>query len=123
MILSLVLILFVISIIQNIAKVYSGDTFEPKEIRVEILNGCGENGAAMKMRSSLIEKGYNVVSFGNAMQYNFERTLVVNRGGNADVTDHFAKDIGCRNRITQVDTTAYVDVLLILGKDYGKYLN
>ena len=123
MALSVILILFCASIVQNVVKLYAGKGPLRSDIRVEILNGCGERNAATAMRSTLLDRGYNVVRFGNARQFNFERTLIVNRGGRPDLSEMVARDLGCRSRITQIDTTQYIDVILILGRDYDNYLS
>ena len=123
MILSTILILFTVSIVQNVMKLYAGKAPARSAVRVEILNGCGERGAATSMRTALLNRGYNVVSFGNARQFDFEHTIVVDRGGHPDLAGLVARDLGCRRGITQIDTTRYIDVTVILGSDCERYLD
>ena len=46
---------------------------------IEVLNSCGEPGAAAKMRTYLRENGFDVVSFGNDRLGNNKETIIVLR--------------------------------------------
>ncbi|UCG29110.1 MAG: LytR C-terminal domain-containing protein [candidate division WOR-3 bacterium] len=91
-------------------------------IRVEVLNGCGENRLAMKVANVLRKQGFNVVKIGNAGQSDFENTVVIERS-TEDYTNakYFAKRIGCKYIGRDIDPALHLEVTLILGRDYLKY--
>lgn len=90
-------------------------------IRVEVLNGCGINRLALKVTNRLRKQGFNVVTIGNAREPDFEETVVIERNDEQMANArYFAKRIGCRNIGKDIDPALYVDVTLIIGKDYGK---
>jgi len=90
-------------------------------IRVEVLNGCGENRLAIKITNLLRKQGFNVVKIGNTDQQNFEETIVIERGDmDMENAKYFAKRIGCKKIGKDVDPALYLEVTLIVGKDYKK---
>ena len=91
-------------------------------IRVEVLNGCGENRLAMKVANILRRMGFNVVKIGNATSRDFLNTVVIERSREAtENARHFAKVIGCKNVGKDIDKALHLEVSLILGQDYTKY--
>jgi len=91
---------------------------EQKVIRVEVLNGCGVAGLAGEMTDYLRLKGFDVVNVGNAENFNFPETLVVDRVGDMPSAWQVARAVGIDNVIQQKDEDLLLDVTLILGKDY-----
>jgi hypothetical protein len=91
-------------------------------IRVEVLNGCGENRLAIKVANILRRMEFNVVKIGNATGRDFLHTVVIERSSeDADNARYFAKVIGCKNVGKDIDRALHVEVSLILGQDYAKY--
>lgn len=91
-------------------------------IRVEVLNGCGENRLAMKVANILRRMGFNVVKIGNATSRDFLNTVVIERSReDTENARHFAKVIGCKNVGKDIDKALHLEVSLILGQDYTKY--
>ncbi len=88
-------------------------------VRVEILNGSGESGAAAKLASYLRQGGFNVVLVGSADRYDYLRTLVVARtdddGPSRDVTRY----LGDVDRVKQ-RARSEADVTVVVGKDRGR---
>jgi len=88
-------------------------------VRVEILNGSGEPGAAAKLASYLRQGGFNVVQVGSADRYDYLRTLVVARtdddGPSRDVTRY----LGDGDRVKQ-RARSEADVTVVVGKDRGR---
>ncbi len=88
-------------------------------VRIEVLNGSGEPGAAAKLASSLREGGFNVVSVGSADRYDYLRTLVVERTDNdrgaAAVGQYLGEVIRIRQR-----ARSEADVTVIVGRDRGR---
>lgn len=93
---------------------------EPKVVRVEVLNGCGEAGLAKKVTDFLRIKGFDVVNMGNAESFEFPETIVVDRVGDMTSAWKLARAVGVNNVIQQKDADLLLEVTLILGKDYGK---
>jgi hypothetical protein len=91
-------------------------------IRVEVLNGCGENRLAIKVANILRRMEFNVVKIGNATDRDFLHTVVIERS-REDIENarYFAKVIGCKNVGKDIDGALHLEVSLILGQDYARY--
>lgn len=91
-------------------------------IRVEVLNGCGENRLAIKVANILRRMGFNVVKIGNATTRDFLNTVVIERSReDTENARYFAKVIGCKNVGKDIDKALHLEVSLVLGQDYAKY--
>ncbi|MBN2620652.1 LytR C-terminal domain-containing protein [candidate division WOR-3 bacterium] len=101
---------------------------DPEEIykknsnmRVEVLNGCGINRLALKVTNALRKQGFNVVTIGNTQESDFEETVIIERSDeNMKNARYFAGRIGCHNIGKDIDPALYIEVTLIIGKDYEK---
>lgn len=99
---------------------------DPEEIyrknsnmRVEVLNGCGVNRLAIKVANLLRKRGFNVVRIGDAHKKDFEETVVLERNNeNMENAKYFASRIGCENIGKDIDAALFLEVTLIIGKDY-----
>ncbi len=91
-------------------------------LRVEVLNGCGENRLALKVANVLRRRGFNVVKIGNAAQSDFEKTVVIERSSD-DYSNakYFARRIKCKYIGKDIDPALHLEVSLILGLDYSRY--
>jgi hypothetical protein len=93
-------------------------------VRVEVLNGCGVNDLAYKISLFLREKGYDVVEISDVKGGNVERTIVIERVDksmkNAKI---LGKVINCQRITAMIDSTLFLEVTLLLGKDYKKYFS
>lgn len=91
-------------------------------LRVEVLNGCGENRLAIKVANVLRRRGFNVVTIGNATQSNFEKTVVIERSrDDYSNAKYFARRIKCKYIGKDIDPALHLEVSLILGLDYSRY--
>ena len=93
------------------------------DIKVEVLNGCGEKGVAAKISDFLRTEHIDVVRSENADNFDYEKTVLIQRS--YDFTNlktvASALDFDINNEeqvITQPSSTSDVDLTLILGKDY-----
>lgn len=93
---------------------------EQKVVRVEVLNGCGAAGLAKKITDYLRLKGFDVVNVGNAENFDFPETIVVDRVGDIAGAWQIARAIGIDNVIQQKDEDLLLDVTLILGRDFNQ---
>ena len=91
-------------------------------IRVEVLNGCEEKGLARKVTSLLRRSGFDVVNFGNAENFDFLETIVVDRSGQIEKAQQVAQTLGVENCVQQIKQDPYriEDVLVIIGRDFHK---
>ncbi len=84
--------------------------------RVEVLNGSGKSGLAKLATGQLRDAGFDVVQFGNAQTT--DTSYVIDRIGKADVAAAVGRQLSILTVKTQIDTTRFVDVSVVLGKDW-----
>lgn len=88
-------------------------------VRVEVLNGGGHAGAAREGRDVLREAGFDVVFFGNAGTFDRDSSVVLDRVGRLESARDVADALGIRLVRTEVDANLYLDVTVVLGKDWA----
>ncbi len=91
-----------------------------KPIEVQVLNGSGTDGLASECRNYLRTLDYDVVGEGNAEDFHFESTIIIDRKGkirNAEKVA-YALNVPYDNVIQQINDYLYLDVTIIIGKDY-----
>ena len=98
---------------------------------LEIQNGTTVSGLARNTMALLRSAGYDILSTGNADSNDYEKTIIINHIGNAEVAKSLGDFIRCSNIIEETvsldadSTTAAsnVDFTIILGKDFdGRYV-
>ena len=97
----------------------------PDPLRVEILNGCGIKGLASKTATFLRRKGYDVRDFRNADSKNIEHTTILVRSGDRSHGEELASTIALPLEMILMEEDpglVDVDVSLVLGEDYKKYV-
>lgn len=94
----------------------------PNTGQIQILNGCGRAGAAEHFRNYLSDKGFDIIEFGNAPTWNYERTLVAARSGNTVVARDLARVLGTENLVHLRDPSSLVDATVFVGKDYEELI-
>ncbi len=121
-----ILILFLGYSLLNKLNVF-GDNSEIKNVvkhkinmQIEVLNGCGVDGVADMFTDSLRKKNIDVVNTGNYRSYNIDNSIVIDRTGNIYNAEYVAEVIGVDNKqvIQQKNKNYFLDVTLIIGKDY-----
>ena len=95
-------------------RTYKGD--------IEVLNSCGEPGAAAKVRTFLRENGFDVVSFGNDLLQNYDETIIVLRNPEWEGAQALAKTLQTKNVLTVVSKRSYVDAAVYIGKDFKQII-
>jgi hypothetical protein len=108
------------------------DDVEKKEVAAEIiqldvLNGCGISGVADRFTDYLRARNFDVVELGNysvngKVNYNVDETFVIDRIGNKANAVKVAETLGIENVkvIQQLNEDYFLDVSLVIGKDYYK---
>ncbi|MEP0861111.1 MAG: LytR C-terminal domain-containing protein [Ignavibacterium sp.] len=94
-------------------------------IQVEVLNGCGTAGLADKFTDLLRSKKFDVVKTGNFASFDIDNSFVIDRVGNKEFAYSLADSIGIpkSNVIQQFNRNYYLDVTLVIGKDFNNLLN
>ena len=93
-------------------------------IQVEVLNGCGVNSLADRFTDYLRLQNIDVVKTGNYESFNIYESLVIDRSGNIANAHKVAKVLGIKekNVIQQLNDDYFLDVSIIVGKDYHQLL-
>ena len=88
-------------------------------IRVAVLNGCGESQVAGRLTKRMRALGFDVIYEGNAENFNFLQSMVVDRRGDLDKARRVAATLGLPH-LQQVneDTFRLEEVAVIIGRDY-----
>jgi hypothetical protein len=94
--------------------------YAPRErVRVEVLNAAGVAGVAREVMNLLREDGFDVVQYGNAPSFDRDSTLVIDRVGRVELAEGVANALGIRNVLVEPDPDLYVDVTVMLGRDWA----
>ena len=98
---------------------------------LEIQNGTSVQGLARNTSALLQSAGYDVLSQGNADSNDYEKTVIINHIGNAEIAKNLGDFIRCTNIIEEsvsaesefTAVASNVDFTIILGKDFdGRYV-
>ncbi|MCH8032211.1 MAG: LytR C-terminal domain-containing protein [Bacteroidetes bacterium] len=91
-----------------------------KNMQIEVLNGCGVDGIADMFTDSLRKKNFDVVNTGNYRTFKIDNSIVIDRTGNIINAEYLAEVIGIDKKqvIEQKNKNYFLDVTLIIGKDY-----
>jgi hypothetical protein len=87
-------------------------------VRVEVLNGGGQAGAARAATGLLREAGFDVVFFGNAGSFDQDSSLVLDRVGEPAWARAVAEALGIHNLRSEPNPNLYLDVSVVLGRDW-----
>ena len=95
------------------------------DIKIEVMNGCGEKGVAHKIGDYLrLEQQLDVVRSENADNWDYKSTMLILRSNNQEkletVADAIGFNINDKNRVSvKIDSDSDVDLTLLLGEDYN----
>ena len=97
---------------------------------LEIQNGTMVQGLARNTMALLQSAGYDILTTGNADSNDYEKTVIINHIGNAEIAKSLGDFIRCTNIVDEsvsqdADSTSAsnVDFTIILGKDFdGRYV-
>ena len=100
-----------------------------RNIKIEVLNGCGIKGIAAKTSEYLRSNHrIDVIRSDNADRYDYPNTLIIGRNENLEkillVSKSFGVSIDNKNIVRhEPNESLGVDVTVILGKDINSYSN
>ena len=100
--------------VEKMVRTYKGD--------VEVLNSCGMQGAAAKMRSYLRENGFDVVSSRNDRLQNYDETVLVLRNPEWEGAKALARALKTKNVLVVHSSRAVVDAAVYIGKDFEQII-
>lgn len=86
-------------------------------IRVQVLNASGVRGQARRATMELRDRGFDVVEIGNASERR-DTTLVLSRLGEVEWAERVARALGEAQVEERPDSTRYVEVSVLLGRDW-----
>lgn len=96
-------------------------------IQLNVLNGCGVSGVADRFTDYLRSHDFDVVELGNyeingKINYSVDETFVIDRIGNKANAEKVAEVLGINKVkvVQQINRDYFLDVSLIIGKDYYK---
>jgi len=93
---------------------------ERGRISISVENGSGIEGAAGKASNFLKEKGYNIVSTGNAKNYNYHGVIIKVKSSTSVYLNLIKKDLGEKYAVSEslsdLSQDFPSDVLIIIGK-------
>ena len=131
LLLSVVIIFLTYSIITKVDYFSSNNSDEEnvrenkKPVQLEVLNGCGVNGVADNFTDYLRAANFDVVNIGNYRSFEVDFSLVIDRTGNIKNAFEISSKLGIEknNIIQQVNKEYFLDVTLVIGKDYKRLKN
>ncbi|MBV9775130.1 MAG: LytR C-terminal domain-containing protein [Gemmatimonadetes bacterium] len=89
-----------------------------ERVRVEVLNASGISGLARQATRTLRDRGFDVVSFGNAKGSPGTPSVVIDRVGKQGVARSVADALQIADVRSRPDTALYVEVTVVLGRDW-----
>ena len=89
-------------------------------IQVEVLNGCGVSAIGDRFTDFLRNNNFDVVKNGNYISFDIDESLVIDRTGNMANAYKVAKALGIKNEnvIQQLNKDYFLDVSIVVGRDY-----
>lgn len=89
-------------------------------IQVEVRNGAGVDQLAAETTQYLRERGFDVVDMGNYETFTQERSVVIDRVGDAQAARKVAEALGLSSdRVRQdIRRQYYLDASVVIGHDY-----
>ena len=90
----------------------------PGNVKVEVLNGCGQTGVAQKAKSKLAAQGFKIVSVGDADSWKYQKTKILYRDGQDAKAQCVKKYLPDSQLVVSRKIGESADIRVILGKDY-----
>ena len=116
------LLCLVVLLVLSLFDVFALPPTRAEDLTVLVLNGCGVEGVGQRVAMHLRDLGLDVVDFRNADSFDYQESMVVDRTGDMSGAVVVARMIEARGVIQQIPETPLVDVVVIVGADYERYL-
>ncbi|RQV93851.1 LytR family transcriptional regulator [bacterium] len=92
-----------------------------KQIRLQVLNGCGERGIARNVAPALRKLGFDVRENRNAKNFRHETSKVYDRSGDMSLAYEVANAVGIDSSLVDElidEELVDIDVTIVIGADY-----
>jgi hypothetical protein len=86
-------------------------------VKVELLNASGQRGLARRAMHYFRERGFDVVSVGNATQKS-DSSVVFDRTGHPEWAKHAVRALGAARTESRPDESRYLDLTIVLGATF-----
>jgi len=94
-----------------------------RRVRVEVLNGAGDAGAAAQVTEALRAAGFDVKTYGNADRFDYATSHVLDRSGRPGAAGAVSAALGGIGVVERLDGELYLDATVILGGDWRDLLS
>ena len=94
---------------------------DPRWVRIEVLNGTGEQGIAAQTRDYLQAQGWQVVAIGDADRSDYSKTLVVNYGVPETIIQRVSHDMALQpgsSALKGLSSSQPIDLRIVVGRDF-----
>ena len=127
--LSFILVIYALSLVRHLTLNKAQGIEEPIYIKIQVLNGCGENRLAEKIRDELISRKwgnliFDVIDVDNFKDSNISHTLILDRKGEEGIAYQVADILGIKKGNVLLkrleDNYLDIDIALVLGADYSQ---
>lgn len=85
--------------------------------RIEVLNGNGIPGSARGVSELIKAKGFNVIGVGDAWNFDFEKTVIIDKVGERGLASELGRLLGAEVLVDYGGNIKYSDIVVIVGKD------
>lgn len=90
--------------------------------KIQVLNGCGIDGAAKIMADFLRSKKFDVKNESNAKTSNYTETLVVSRTKDQAIARQVAQALGIRSVVLMRNGDELYDAAVYVGADFREHV-
>ncbi len=93
---------------------------DPAAVRIEVLNGTTQPGAAARTAQLLTQQGWQVASIGDADRSDYVQTVVINYGVADSVAAMVSGDLSLEPEQAQINglaASAPIDIRIVIGRD------
>jgi hypothetical protein len=90
----------------------------PSNGSVQVLNGCGAEGAANRMADFLRAKGFDVKDIGNASAWNHQSTMIISRSSDMGLANGIEKLLKTGKVVLIRNGDSMYDVTVVAGPDF-----
>ena len=90
-----------------------------ERVTVDVRNAGGVAGMARTATDRLRASGFDVVSLGNAADFDEDSSVVIDRVGALQTAASVAEALGIRSVTSEPDSNLFVDVTVRLGSDWS----
>lgn len=100
----------------------AGRDLDRERVSLEVLNGAGDRGAAELVSERLRDMGFDVKTYGNARDFEQERTELLDRSRRPGAAQAIADSLGGVPVRAEPAPELYLDATLLLGDDWREVL-